>query len=175
MPHPCWSLRVRLRDSLSNPPEGLTRLVTALERAEHSGSQQVRARLVEAIVEQTGADDAGSVRLEAKENRKLSPDEGAALAEAYQAGESQRELARRYGMHEQTVRAHLRRSGVALRPVRVLSDEQEAEVARLYVEEQLSLAELATKFSVSASAVRSALIRRGVERRAQSRRSRTRN
>src|SRR5262249_47493941 len=135
------------------------------------GNAQVKARLVEAIVEQTGVEDAESVRLDVMENRKLSPPEVAALVEAYSVGASQKELARRFGMHEQTVRAHLRRAGVALRPARALTDEQENAAARMYVEERLSIAELAVKFSVSASAVRSALIRRGVKRRAQARRT----
>lgn len=77
---------MRLRDSLSNPPKGLKRLVVALEQVEASTNAQVKARLVEALVEQTGAENAGSVRLEVKENRKLSPPEVATLVAAYQAG-----------------------------------------------------------------------------------------
>jgi hypothetical protein len=86
-----------------------------------------------------------------KKNRKPSPSKVKALAGAYQAGESQAELARQFGLHEQTVRAYLRRQGVTLRPVRVLTDAQEDDVVRLYVEEVWSLAELAAKFRVSAA------------------------
>jgi transposase-like protein len=57
------------------------------------------------------------------------------LVDAYKAGASQAELARRFGVHAQTVHAHLRRQGVKLRPLKVLTDVQEAEVMRLYVEE----------------------------------------
>jgi DNA-directed RNA polymerase specialized sigma24 family protein len=109
------------------------------------------------------------VRLTVKENRKLSPAGAGELVQAYVAGESQRELARRFGLHEQTVRAHLRRQGVTLRPIRVLTEAQEEDVVRLYVEEMWTLAELAVKFEVSAAAVRQVLVRRKA-RRSQARR-----
>ncbi|HEX6416096.1 MAG TPA: hypothetical protein VFZ62_01080 [Candidatus Saccharimonadales bacterium] len=64
------------------------------------------------------------------------------------------------------MRAHLRRAGVTLRPVRALSEAQEDEVVRLYVEKTWSLAELAKKLNVGQSAIRNVLVRRNVERRA---------
>jgi DNA-directed RNA polymerase specialized sigma24 family protein len=127
----------------------------------------------EAIVAQSGAIDPGTVRLQVKENRKLSPAEVAELVDAYKAGASQRELTRRFDLHEQTVRAHLRREGVSLRPLRALTEMQEVEVVRLYAEGMWTLGEVADKFGVSEGAVRNVLVRRGVERRPQVRRART--
>ena len=120
---------------------------------------------------QTGMADAPSkVRLQVKENRKLSPGEVVELVDAYKAGASQAKLTRRFGIHEQTVRAHLRRQGVKLRPLRALAEVQEVEAVRLYVEEMWSLAEIAARFKVGQTAIRNVLVRRGVERRAQARR-----
>lgn len=114
---------------------------------------------------QSGALDPGAVRLRVKENRKLSPAEVTELVAVYETGTSQRELSRRFGLHEQTVRAHLRRQGVRLRPQRVLTDAQEVEAVRLYVEEVWTLAEVATKLRVGQTAIRNVLVRRGVGRR----------
>lgn len=110
------------------------------------------------------------MRLQVKENRKLSPHEVVELVDAYKAGASQAELRRRFGVHEQTVRAHLRRQGVKVRPLRALTEEQEVEAVRLYAEEMWSLAEVAGRFGVGQTAVRNVLVRRGVGRRAQARR-----
>lgn len=103
--------------------------------------------------------------MQVKENRKLSPGEITELVEAYRQGESQAELARQFGMHDQTVRAHLKRQGVKSRAVRAFDDTQEMEIVRLYVKQEWSLAELADKFDVSYAAVRNVLVRRGVPRR----------
>lgn len=155
-----------LRDSLSNPGTPLLRLATALRGGTAFGGEQAQA----ALIAQTGAVDPAPVKMEVKENRKLSPSEIDDVVARYQAGGSIRILGETLGLHEQTVRAHLRRQGVALRPVRALTDEQEGEVVRLYIKEMWTLAELAGKFGVSAAAVRQVLVRRGVERRAQARR-----
>lgn len=122
---------------------------------------------------QSGAVDVGTVRLQIKENRKLSPAEVGELVVAYEAGASQAELAERFGVHEQTVRAHLRRQGVRIRPQWKLTELQEDEVVRLYVEESWTLAELAAQFKLGRTTMRRVLMRRGVERRPQARRART--
>ena len=162
---------VHLSDSLSNPDTPLLRLVTALDGLDELKKTQVSAVTRNAIMAQTGAANPASVRLEARENRKLSPTEVAELGARYQAGASIRSLSQAFRMHEQTVRAHLRRASVSLRPLCALTETQEVEVVRLYVEETWSLAELATKFEVSAAAVRRVLVRRGVARRGQVRRA----
>jgi lambda repressor-like predicted transcriptional regulator len=163
---------VHLSDSLSNPGTPLLRLVAALDELGGLENVQVSGVAREAIMAQTGAVDLSLVRLEIKENRKLSPSEVAELVDAYEAGASQRELTRRFDLHEQTVRAHLRRQGVKLRPLRALTEAQEVEVVGLYVEKVWSLAELAGKFAVSQTAIRNVLVRRGVGMRAQARRVR---
>lgn len=92
--------------------------------------------------------------------------------DAYQAGTSQAELTRRFGIRRETVRRHLVGHGVERRPCRALTEAQGDEAVRLYVEETSTLAELATRFGVGQTAIRSVLMRRGVERRAQARRIR---
>lgn len=101
-----------------------------------------------------------------KVDHKLRPDEIVALVGEYEGGATVRSLGRRFSVHEQTVRAHLRRAGVVLRPVRALTAEQELEVVRLYVDQQLTLDQVGDKLGVGAATVRKVLVRRGVERRA---------
>jgi len=134
-------------------------------------NMQLSDHVQDTIVTQSGAVDPVTVRLQAKENRKLSSAEVAELVDAYEAGVSQRKLTRRFGLHEQTVRAHLRRQGVRLRPQRVLTAEQEVEAVRLYVEEMWTLVEVAERFGAGQTAVRNVLVRRDVERRERKRRS----
>ncbi|MGQ0717543.1 MAG: hypothetical protein ACT4NP_09555 [Pseudonocardiales bacterium] len=161
---------VRLTDSLSNPPQAVERLIAALGGLEN---MQVGGSTQDAILAQSNAVRPATVRLQVREYRKLSPAEVEELVDAYEVGTSQRELTRRFGLHEQTVRAHLRRQGVKLRPLRALTEAQESDAVRLYVEDVWSLAELAARFKVGQTAIRNVLVRRGVKRRAQARRSRT--
>lgn len=92
------------------------------------------------------------------------------MVEAYVTGASLAQLARQFGAH--TDGATLaRQARCACSAVVAFTDAQEREVVRLYVEERRSLAEIAPVFGVSAGAVRKVLVRRGVERRAQVRRS----
>ncbi len=161
-----------LTDSLSNPPEAVKRLIAALGHLGGLANMRVTDGVSDAILAQVGAVDPASVRLQVKENRKLSPAEVGELVDAYEGGASQAESTRRFGLHEQTVRAHLRRQGVSLRPLRALTETQEVETVRLYVEETWSLAELAAHFEAGQTAIRNVLVRRGVERRVQVRRVR---
>ncbi|MDQ3224166.1 MAG: hypothetical protein M3Q75_11955 [Gemmatimonadota bacterium] len=147
----------------------MERLAAALEALGGLENLQVSGEVQDVIVAQSGAVDASTVRLDVKENRKLSPAEVTELVDAYEAGASQRDLTRRFDLHEQTVRAHLRRRGVTLRQQQALTDAQEAEAVRLYVEKAWTLAKLAVWFKVGPTAIRNVLVRRGVERRAQSR------
>lgn len=62
-----------LSDSLSNLPEAVERLVATLGALGGLENLQVSGNVHEAIVAQSGAVDPALVRLEAKENRKLSP------------------------------------------------------------------------------------------------------
>lgn len=157
---------VRLVDSLSNRGTPLFRLVEALDTRGGVASLLDGAAAARAeLIAQTGAEDPSSVRLTVKENRKLSPEEVVEVVRQYIAGATLQSLSVSFGMHTQTVRAHLQRVGVELRPVRVLEGILADEAVRLYVEEQLSLVKVGRRVGVSPDVVRRALIQRGVPRR----------
>ncbi|WP_460755262.1 hypothetical protein [Myceligenerans cantabricum] len=160
---------VRFCNSLSNRSGPLFRLLKAVDDVGGLERLQASEATVDALIGQTGA-DRSAVRLKIKENRKLSAAEITELVERYEAGTTIRSLGDTFGMHEQTVRAHLRRQGVTLRPVCSLTPEQDVEVERLYVAENWTMAELGRRFEVDASSIRRALVRRGVERRPQKKR-----
>lgn len=145
-------------------------LLKGLEAAGGLASLQPNSTASEAVIAQTGADDPAIVRLAVNENCKLPPAAIAELAVRYEAGASIQSLGKAFGLHHQTVRAHLVRQGITIRPLRSFSGGQEAEVARLYRDEQWTMIELATRFGVSETAIRKALIRQGVERRVAARR-----
>ena len=65
-------------------------------------------------------------------NRKLQPGEVAELVASYVAGATIRSLGKQHGMHQQTVKAHLRRRGIELRPVLGVRDEDLALVLELH-------------------------------------------
>lgn len=158
---------VRLRDSLSNPDTPLSRLLDAWERRSISNSS---VDLRNAIADQIGTTDERSIRFEVKENRKLSHEEIAELVDSYKSGATQVSLSLMYGVHEQTVKAHLKRQGIKTRPVHALTDQQESEVERLYVEKTWSMEEIAVRFKIGEATARSILVRRNVTRRASTRR-----
>ena len=93
-----------------------------------------------------------------RSQRRLGPDEVAALAEARQEGAEINELAERFGVHRATVIAHLERAGVAgrRRQGRTLSPEQVQEAGQLYVS-GLSLIEVGERFDVDRRYLRRAL------------------
>lgn len=105
-----------------------------------------------------------------KEVWKLIADEIAELVTRYQAGASMRFLATEFNIHEGTDRVHLRSQGIPLRPTRVLTGRQDDEAERLYVDQVWTMAEIATKFDVSESAIRKVLLRREIRARPQVRR-----
>jgi hypothetical protein len=74
---------VHLTDSLSNLGTPLLRLATTLDEVGGPENTQVNGDARGAIVAQSGAVDPGLVRLQAKENRILTPGEVAELVEAY--------------------------------------------------------------------------------------------
>ncbi len=150
------SILVLLRESLSNFPRPLERLVAKLgeELAVKANSRDLRKR--------KGDVSGGSSY---RPNRKLLPEETQELVELYQAGSSIEALAKRYGMHPQTVGRHLKRQGVAKRPLRKLSADQVGRAARLYGE-GWSTTDLAKEFEVCQPTIRTALIRAGVALRA---------
>ncbi len=75
-------------------------------------------------------------------------------------------LAARYGIHPGTVKDHLRRASIPIRPGNQakLSEEDKAEIARLY-EAGLSIHKLALRFGVTDNPVHNALKERGIRMR----------
>ncbi|WP_217440631.1 hypothetical protein [Nocardia barduliensis] len=76
------------------------------------------------------------------------PEEVQRLVAQYEAGVSIADIARKYGMHTQTIDSHLKRQGVRKRRVFQLSPELVDEVARLYID-GWSTIEIAKKFDVT--------------------------
>jgi DNA-directed RNA polymerase specialized sigma24 family protein len=66
-------------------------------------------------------------------------------------------------VHESTVKPHVRRAGVTLRPLHKLDAQQIAEAARLYIEEGWSLSQLSERFGVDKKTVSRRLREAGVE------------
>jgi DNA invertase Pin-like site-specific DNA recombinase len=62
------------------------------------------------------------------------------------------QLAAQFGVHDTTVRAHLRRAGVDLRPFRKLCPDQIVEVRQLHAT-GVPLADMATQFGVTVSTI----------------------
>ena len=83
-------------------------------------------------------------------------------------------LARHFGIHRGTVRDHLRRAGIPIRPGNQakLSETNQDEIARLY-ENGLSIHKLALQFGVTDNPVHHALKERGVRMRAPNEKSPT--
>jgi predicted DNA-binding protein (UPF0251 family) len=149
------------------------RLLAELDECGDLKKLQVEGGLSPAVA-QAGVDDPATVREQVTEQRKLQPGEVDDLVARYRAGASQSELAKRSGVHRQTVYRYLMKRGIPLRPQVTPTEQQELEAVRLYVEQNQTLVEVAQKLDVSPSTVRNVLLRRGVERRAQARRSRHR-
>lgn len=144
---------MRLRDSLSNPSKPLVRLFKALEDAGGWALPQVEPLPVDP-----------SVATEVRECRMLSADEVAEIAEEYRRGAGVNELARRYGVHRQTVDRHLERAGVIKRPMTKMTSARVKQAKELYGR-GLSTYEIAEKLGVSGSTVWKALKRAGVQMR----------
>lgn len=90
--------------------------------------------------------------------RRLGPDEAAALAQARQEGAEINDLAERFGVHRATVMAHLQRAGVPgrRRQGRTLSPELVQAAGRLYASGS-SLIEVSERFDVDRRYLRRAL------------------
>lgn len=79
----------------------------------------------------------------------------------YASGGTVVQLAKKYGIHRATVRAHLARAGIAPRD-RVPTDPNGDEYLRLY-DVGVGMSTIARRFGTTPSRVRTQLIRRGVE------------
>jgi DNA-binding CsgD family transcriptional regulator len=98
--------------------------------------------------------------------RRLKPGQIARLVAGYRAGATARELAGQFGIHRDTVTAHLRREGVAIRQ-RGLRPDQTDEAARLYGH-GWSTVRVGKKFGVSNHTISAALRNAGIPIRTRS-------
>jgi DNA invertase Pin-like site-specific DNA recombinase len=111
------------------------------------------------------ADRAGR-RVPGKSNSKLGLDQVKQLITFYEQGDSLLELSRRFGIHRGTVKDHLRRAGIPIRPGNQakLNDTDKDEVVRLY-ESRFSIHKIAVQFGVTDNPVHNALKEREVRMR----------
>jgi len=82
-----------------------------------------------------------------------------------------REIGARFGLHRETVAEILEKAGVRKRashPTRDQQTRRDGEIIRLYVEERLSLREIAARCGLSVSGIRGILERAGVQARSTS-------
>ena len=94
---------------------------------------------------------------------QLNATQSESMAADYQAGVPVKELAAKYKISRETVSKHLRRHGIAPRPVG-LDKQQIEEAVRLY-EQGDSLATIGKRMGVTAHTVRSRLVEVGVRMR----------
>jgi hypothetical protein len=92
--------------------------------------------------------------------RRLTPDDVAKVAAAYEAGATAKELGAPFGVHRQTVIAHLEKAKVPIRRGRRLLPE---EVAARLCGDGWSAARLGRRYEVSGHTIRGALRKQGVE------------
>jgi DNA-directed RNA polymerase specialized sigma24 family protein len=152
---------VHLREVLSNLTPNLQRILADGVR-EKSG-RLPRSHLV-------GYRQDAAVRFHLQQAQvRLSPASADALISAYQSGRSIAALSRDFKINKSTVQAHLVRANVRLRPQKVLTADQAAQVVTLYMAGK-TLKELGSKFGVGHNTVRNYLLRAGVEMRAAKRR-----
>lgn len=102
-------------------------------------------------------------------NTRLESGEIDELATRYIEGENVAGLAERFGIHPSTVRNHLKRQSIPLRP-RGLDPSQSGQASALY-KQGLSLADIGQQFGFSPKAVRGAVTNAGGTIRSRGRRS----
>lgn len=95
--------------------------------------------------------------------RKLTQDQTSELSTLYQQGQSLPSLATRFNIHRGTVKDHLRRAGIAIRPGNQakLSETDKDDITALY-KSGLSIHTIALQFGVTDNPVHNALKERGV-------------
>lgn len=132
-------------------------------------NHNLATRQVNELVEKAHAStptDRSGRRVPGKAHPKLASDQVKQLVAFYKQGDSIYELSRRFGIHRGTVKDHLRRAGIAIRPGNQakLSDDDKDEIAKLYAA-GLSINKLALQFGVTDNPVHNALRERGVRMR----------
>lgn len=132
-------------------------------------NSKLATRQVNELIEKARASspsDRSGHRIPSKANPKLALDQVKQLIGLYEQGDSLLQLSRRFGIHRGTVKDHLRRAGIEIRPGNLakLNEEDKDEIARLY-EAGLSIHKLALRFGVTDNPVHNALKERGVRMR----------
>jgi transposase-like protein len=98
---------------------------------------------------------------------QLRPEQVDELVRLYGEIKSVKGLARHLGVHHHTVRKHLIGRGVEIEQPRQMSEEELALATHLYIDEQLTAAQIAPKVGFTASTIVKALNRAGVKMRPQ--------
>lgn len=113
-----------------------------------------------------GADETVRAPTPRQKQVRLRPDQVDELVEAYLAGALQHELTARFGIHDTTLRAHLRKRGVLKeRPYRKLRGDMLEQAVELY-SSGMSLRAVASEIDLSREATRASLLQAGVRLRA---------
>jgi DNA invertase Pin-like site-specific DNA recombinase len=134
-------------------------------------------RQVNELIEKAHASspsDRSGRRIPSKANSKLDSDQVKRLIAFYEQGDSLMQLSSRFGIHRGTVKDHLRRAGIEIRPGNLakLNEEDKDEIARLY-EAGFSIHKLALQFGVTDNPVHHALKERGASMRSANEKSPT--
>jgi len=98
---------------------------------------------------------------------QLRPEQVNELVRLYSEMKSVKGLARHLGIHHHTVRKHLIDRGIEIEQPRQMSSEELALATHLYIDEELTAAQIAPKIGFTASTVVKALNRTGVKMRPQ--------
>jgi hypothetical protein len=95
-------------------------------------------------------------------NRKLSPDDVKELCTLYEAGQSMVQLAEKFECHRHTVMRLLKKSGVEIRPQKLMTADLVAQATALYAKDH-TLEEVGRLLGLEASTIGKALNRVGVQ------------
>ena len=98
---------------------------------------------------------------------QMRPEQVDELVRLYGEVKSIKGLARHLGIHHHTVRKHLVDRGVEIEQPRQMTGDEPALATHLYIDEQLTAAQIAPKIGFTASTIVKALNRAGVKMRPQ--------
>ena len=98
---------------------------------------------------------------------QMRPEQVDEIVRLYSEMKSVKGLARHLGIHHHTVRKHLVDRGVEIEQPRQMSDDELALATHLYIDEQLTAAQIAPKIGFTAGTIVKALNRPGVKMRPQ--------
>ena len=101
----------------------------------------------------------------------MRPEQIDEIVRLYSEMKSVKGLAQHLGIHHHTVRKHLIDRGVEIEQPRQMSEEELTLATRLYMDEQLTAAQIAPKIGFTASTIVKAFNRAGVKMRPQVARS----